>query len=507
MRRPTLPPELDPRFPRRRIRTPLGRISLGTLAMLSLCVLGLSSVGWAAFRQFSGALTKVDLDIGGNRPAERAGELNILLLGDDSRAGTNGEFGQVQGVRSDTTIIVHLSADGHATLVSFPRDTLVTVVPRAAGTPSDGRDKLTNIITYAGVPGLIATLENLTNIKINHFVSIDLAGFRTMTEAVGGITVCVKPLPDGSTRNLKDHKSGWRGQLGENHLGGDQALAFVRSRESLGDERLRIARQQQFLSKLLQKATSAGVLTNPVRLRELLQAVGGSLKVDNGLDDQKMIDLAQRIGQLHGVEFITIPTHVPTRAEGANDDFGTIGSHGNVLIYEPAGLEKVLEPLRPETKGGPGDDPARPATLTPSQVNVAQVVNGTGRSGLAAGTATTLGTLGFGGALSPGSGTARPVATEVHYPPGQEAAAHTLAGVIPGAVPVPDQTLRGEGLQLILGTSFSGVTTGSAAGAGGTGRAMSTGVAPGPPGAPGTAALAVPAPAAPTTPADTSCTA
>jgi LCP family protein required for cell wall assembly len=502
MHRPSLPPELDPRRPRRRIRTPLGRISLGTLTMLSLLVLAISSIGWAAFRQFSGSLTRVGLDVGGDRPAERPGELNILLLGDDSREGTNGEFGNVEGVRSDTTIIAHFAGDGSATLVSIPRDTLLTVVPGIAGAPSDGRDKLTNILTYAGVPGLVTTLETLTGLKINHFVSIDLAGFRKMTDAVGGVTVCVKPLPDGSTRNLHDRKSGWRGRLGENQLDGGRALAFVRSREALGDERLRIARQQQFLSKLLQKATSVGILTNPVRLNELIKAVGESLKVDDGIDDQMMIDLAQRLSQLKGIQFITIPTHVPTRAEGASDDFGTIGSHGNVLVYDPAGLEQILAPLRPGAPDAPGGGPAPGAPrLEPGQVSVATVINGTGRSGLAAATAAELTALGFGGALAPESGDQSQVATEIRHPPGRDAAARTLAGVVPGATPVEDASLAGDGLQLVLGASFSGVTggTGSAAdpaagGADGGGAAGGPGPMP-PPASP------------PAAPADTSCTA
>jgi LCP family protein required for cell wall assembly len=503
MHRPSLPPELDPRRPRRRIRTPLGRISLGTLTMLSLLVLAVSSIGWAAFRQFSGSLTRVGLDVGGNRPAERPGELNILLLGDDSREGTNGEFGNVEGVRSDTTIIAHFAGDGSATLVSIPRDTLLTVVPDVAGAPSDGRDKLTNILTYSGVPGLVTTLETLTGLKINHFVSIDLAGFRKMTDAVGGVTVCVKPLPDGSTRNLHDRKSGWRGQLGENQLDGGRALAFVRSREALGDERLRIARQQQFLSKLLQKATSVGILTNPVRLNELIKAVGGSLKVDDGIDDQMMLDLAQRLSQLKGIRFITIPTHVPTRAEGASDDFGTIGSHGNVLVYEPAGLEQILAPLRPGARDAPGGGPA-PPRLDPGRVSVATVINGTGRSGLAAATAADLAALGFGGALAPASGQESQVVTQIRHPPGREAAARTLAGVVPGATPVEDASLAGDGLQLVLGASFSGVTGGSGSGADpasdGAGGPV-PGVAPGA----GPASPAAPSP--PAAPADTSCTA
>jgi LCP family protein required for cell wall assembly len=473
--------------------------------MISVVVLGVSSIGWAAFRQFSGALTRVGMDVDGDRPAERPGELNILLLGDDSREGTNGEFGDVQGVRSDTTIIAHFASDGSATLVSFPRDTLLTVVPKVTGTPSDGRDKLTNILTYAGVPGLITTLESLTNLKINHFVSIDLAGFRRMTDAVGGVTVCVKPLPDGSTRNLKDSKSGWRGQLGENHLNGEGALAFVRTRGALGDERLRIARQQQFLSKLLQKATSLGVLSNPIRMNQLIEAVGSSLKVDDSLDDQKMVNLAQRLSQLKGIQFVTIPTHVPTRAEGARDDFGTIGAHGNVLVYEPAGLSQVLEPLRPRPADGARNTPSVPGTLPPSQVSIAEVVNGTRRSGLAAQTADELAALGFGGDHATKS-SASQVPTEVHYPPGQDAAAATLVGVIPGAVPIMDVTLAGDGLQLVLGTSFSGVAGGTTASTTTGGAGVTTrpaGAAPpagAPPGAP-------PDTLAPTGPADTSCTA
>nr|MDT0664305.1 LCP family protein [Micromonospora sp. DSM 115978] len=125
--------------------------------MLSVLVLGISSVGWAAYRQFSSAIGTGALEVSGDRPEVKPGDMNVLLLGDDSRAGTDGEFGDTPGVRSDTTIIAHLDADGSATLVSFPRDMLLTVDPDVTGAPSDGKDKLTNILTYAGVSGLVAT--------------------------------------------------------------------------------------------------------------------------------------------------------------------------------------------------------------------------------------------------------------------------------------------------------------------------------------------------------------
>jgi LCP family protein required for cell wall assembly len=508
--RPALPPELDPRAPRRR-RSPLKRLSLVTCALLSVIVLALTSVGWALYRQFDSKVTRVSWTIDGPRPEEAAGDENILLLGDDSRDGTGGEYGQVQGVRSDTTIIAHFSKEGTATLLSFPRDTLMTVTPKVKGTPSDGRDKLTNILTYADVPGLMSTLEEFTGLKINHVISIDLAGFKTMTDAVGGVTVCVTRLPDGSTRNLNDEWSQWHGQLGENNLNGDQALAFVRTRHALGDERLRILRQQQFLSKLLAKATSTGTLTSPGKLTSLLSAVGGALKLDSGLDQTELLRLAKRVSKLGSgkITFVTVPTHVPLPGtEGATDDKGTIPPHGNVLLANTTELETILAPLRP----APVQDPALASApaVPPAKVTVSRVVNDSGRNGLATKTAADLRSLGFSGAMTPSTGASSQVATEIRYPAGQAAAAKALVARIPGAQAVLDSTLT-SGLSLVLGSSFTGVAGGTtSAGTGGTAGGAATSAAAGSaagattPSAGGSAAAGTPALGG--APANTSCT-
>ncbi|WP_018501474.1 LCP family protein [Parafrankia discariae] len=363
-----LPPELSPRLVRRR-RSTLRRLSVTLVAMVSLCVLGATSVGWAAYRHFDNAIDRQDwTPVAGARPAEVPGDLNVLLLGNDSREGTHGEFGDPGGSRSDTTIIAHFDADRSVTLVSFPRDTLVPVVPAAAATAPDGRSKIADIIPLAGVPGLISTLEAFTGLKINYTVSINLAGFRAMTDAVGGVTVCVRPLPDGSTRNLRDRESGWRGQLGENRLDGDQALAFVRTRKALGEERLRILRQQQFLSRLLDAATSTGVLTNPARITSLLGAVGGALQISDSLTQTEMLRLAKRVSELGpgGLRFITIPTYVPLPSDGAVDEMGTIPPHGMVLLHDPAGLEAIVGPMRAtaENGGTPGSPTAPDVAAT-----------------------------------------------------------------------------------------------------------------------------------------------
>ncbi|WP_241251260.1 LCP family protein [Candidatus Protofrankia californiensis] len=528
-RRLALPAELNPRLPlsaRRHVRSPLRMLSVGAATALSVLVLAVSSIGWAAYRYFNSSITGVAWSPGGERPAERPGEMNILLLGDDSRAGTNGEYGQVDGVRSDTTIVAHFGADGAVTLVSFPRDTLVRVAPGIPKAPRDGKDKLTNILSYGGVEGLTRTLESLTSLKIDHFISIDLAGFKTMTDAVGGVDVCVAPLPGGGTSNLHDNYSQWRGKLGVNHLNGDQALAFVRTRHALPDETYRVARQQQFLSKLLDKATSAGVLTNPVKITQLIGAVGGSLKVDNGLTENgAMIKIAQRLSAVGGgkVTFITIPTFVPTKSDGAINDKGEIPPHGQVLFYDRAGLAALLAPLRPAADdipasgGGSGDGTTSRPLLPPGQVTIAEVRNKTGRSGLAAQTTGALSALGFAGSMKTTTGPAGQVMTEIRYPAGQEEAAQTLSSMITGSRTIEDPTIS-RGLVLVLGTSFTGVTDapdlptqpltalrGTAAGSagGGTTTTRATGSAvPGSATAPGAPASAAP----PVAPANTSCT-
>ncbi|MBL7522559.1 LCP family protein, partial [Frankia sp. CNm7] len=471
--RPTLPPELDPRGPRRR-RSSLRRLSLASFSLLSVLVLGLSSVGWFLYNQFDKNVTQRDWDVEGDRPAEVPGNLNILLLGDDSRDGTGDQYGgsSVVGIRSDTTIIAHFDKDGSVTLLSFPRDTLVTVPAkedgtRYQGTPADGKDKVTNVLNYADVPGLIRTLEHLTQLKIDHTITVNLAGFKQMTDAIGGVDVCVLPsthkerFNDDSGRlrvstNTNDPMSGWVGGPGTVHVNGEQALAFVRQRHGLPDgDKDRIARQQQFLSKLLAKATSSGVLSNPVKINSLVAAVGKSLQWD--LDNKTMLALAKRASQLGPgkVKFITVPTHVPLPSEGASDDKGTIGYHGNVLFVNTDELNTILAPMRP----APEDDPALAdaPVVEPAQVSVATVVNSSGRDGLAGQTVTDLKALGFGGVMKASTGEATQAATEVRYPAGQEGAAKALVTRIPGALAVEDAALSGGGLSLVIGSSFTGV--------------------------------------------------
>ncbi|MGF7238962.1 MAG: LCP family protein [Frankia sp.] len=507
-RRPLLPPHFDPRrasaWTGRRVRTPLGRLWLVVATLASVAVLAVSTVGWATVSYFDNSIKRVTVKAVGKRPAERPDEMNVLLIGSDSRAGTNGEYGsqaEVGGIHSDSVSVAHLGADGSVTLVAIPRDTLVADPPGMRKNHDDGMDKFTDVLSTGGITATIAVVQNLTGLAIDHFVIIDLEGFKRMTDAVGGVSVCVTTLPGGSTRNLNDQNAQWHGHLGINNLNGDQALSFVRTRDALGDERLRIQRQQVFLSDLLRKATGAGVLTNPLKIASLISAVGGSLTVDSRLSQTGMITLAERMRKISGgARFITLPTHIALPADGAIDDKGQIPPHGDVLIYDRDKAEPVLAPLRPASENrtataSPG------ATVAPSTVTVSAISNASGRSGLASETRLGLSKLGF---LSSGAAattaTSNQLATQVRYPTGSAVAANTLVAAIPGASAVADPSLT-SGLVVVLGSSFNGLATTTAAGtsaAAPAARVASTSPAPGPGGPAGvptvTATTAPPAP-------------
>ncbi|ONH32273.1 LCP family protein [Pseudofrankia asymbiotica] len=508
-----LPPDLDPRGRPRARRTDAarGRARRALVVMaatLSCLVFVAATGGYTVYRYFDGQISRIKLNLGGDRPTENAGgAVNFLLVGSDSRAGTGSQFeseGAVDGERSDTTMIANLAPDGTTTLVSFPRDTLVSI-------PGHGRSKLNSAITTGGPSLLIRTIERMTGIRIDHYVSVDLDGFRRMTNAIGGVTVCLRQLPDGSTANLRDPWSQWRGVVGANHIDGEQALAFVRQRHGLPNGDFdRIHRQQQFIGAVFEKATSTGVLANPARLEGLLQAALSSLTVD---DSTKIDDLQRLATRLRGlsadqIRFETIPVRPPTPAEGANA-LGELPVFGSVQIYDPSDLDAFLAPLRgeraqgssPTATAGPGGIPKGPASPR-SGVRV-NVYNGTGVAGTGDTTAASLARAGFetgaartwtGGSLA---------TSQVRYAPGREADARAVAAVVPEARVAVDSALRAGTVTLILGTGFTGLDRAAIAANAGSGTSSTA------PGAAGAAGTDSPAPAAPPRTASdltTSCT-
>ncbi|MDQ1633508.1 MAG: hypothetical protein QOJ32_317, partial [Frankiaceae bacterium] len=328
--RTVLPPELDPRIGRGapHLRGLKKLLALLTVTLSVLIVVG-STSGYVVVRWFNGSIARIQLNFGDNRPAEaEKGEQNWVLAGTDSRAGTGSEYGgnAVEGERSDTTILAHLDADGTTTLMSIPRDALVTIPayddPQGRPQPAH-QDKFNSAIMLGGPSLLVRTIEGLTGIRVDHYVSVDLAGFKRITDAIGGVDVCIKPsslvestFNDAGTErvrstNLNDPFSQFRGVVGTNHLDGDQALAFVRQRHGLeGGDTARIQRQQQFLGQVFRSASSTGVLLNPARVTSLIAAVRDALTLDS---ETSLNDLEKLAGRFRGLDatklrFETVPT-------------------------------------------------------------------------------------------------------------------------------------------------------------------------------------------------------
>jgi LCP family protein required for cell wall assembly len=223
---------------------------------------------------------------------------NYLIIGSDSRAGANAQFGHVAGERSDTTILVHLSHDHrHVSVVSIPRDAWVDI-PTCTSTSGrvvpEHNDMFNSAFTVGGPRCTIATVQKLTGIAVTHFVKIDFVGFESVVNALGTVTVCSPKAVDDPLSELRLH-------AGQNRLTGKQALHYVRARETLGDgsDLGRIKRQQQFLGIVLRQAMSGALLSNPLRLRDFLDAATKAITVDKGTTFGDLRGLAS---SMHGLD-------------------------------------------------------------------------------------------------------------------------------------------------------------------------------------------------------------
>ncbi len=245
------------------------------------------------------------------RPTEAPTEAeNILLIGSDNRGDGNGKYGRDTGTqRSDTTILLHLSADrSNATAVSIPRD-LMAHVPQCTkpdgDTVSPTFEQFNWAFEFGGAACTIRTVEEMTGVRIDHHLIVDFGGFKKMVDAVGGVDVCV-------AEPVHDQQAHLDLPAGRQTLDGEQALGYVRARHSLGDgsDTERIQRQQDFLGSLIKKVQGDGVLLNPLKLYPLLDAATASLTADPGLDTlndlYKLAQSLQKIptGQIH---FLTVP--------------------------------------------------------------------------------------------------------------------------------------------------------------------------------------------------------
>ena len=237
--------------------------------------------------------------------------LNILVMGSDTRVGAGNDLdGQTEiGQRSDTTILVHISADRKTVYgVSLPRDAMVArpECEDDAGEKVPAEDPVifNDAFSVAGPTCTVAQVESLTGIYIDHYVTLDFNGFKDMVEAVHGVTVCIP-------EDIDDSEHGITFEAGTQELNGQQALDYVRERSSTPNADIgRMKRQQAFIASMINKVVSAGTLTKPTRVYAFLKAATGSVVTDPGLASlSKLANLAYQFRKtdLDNITFITVP--------------------------------------------------------------------------------------------------------------------------------------------------------------------------------------------------------
>ncbi|MES4892866.1 LCP family protein [Streptomyces sp. NPDC096012] len=424
------------------------------VSTLSVVVLASAGIGHAVVTSLDAGIARIDAfkDMK-NRP--RAGHgMNVLLVGTDGRDKISERERRAYRLGgqpchcTDTMMIVHISEDRErATVVSLPRDSYADApahIDQNSGRWHGAHPIRLNAAYAEGGPQLtIRTVENMTHVKIDHYLEVDFTSFMRTVDVLGGVRVCT-PTP------LKDSYTGLDLAPGTHTLMGGQALQYVRARHLDGASDLgRMKRQQRFMAALIEKATSSGVLLNPIKFRDVTRAVLGSVRADAGFHTDELLDLgrAMRSFSPSSSEFTTVPIgrlDVPVKGIGST------------LKWDQAKADRLFQALRddqPLTADRPHHGPVvAPVEVDPRQIRVL-VANGTGTVGLAKRVDAALASTGFATTRRPVTAPAHVPRTVISYDPRWDRSARTLAVALPGSElrAVPGQ---GPLMKVTVGTGF-----------------------------------------------------
>ncbi|MET7295979.1 LCP family protein [Streptomyces griseoloalbus] len=294
------------------------KVLLWTGGTMAFVVLATGVGGYLYLEHLNDNITSVSDDGAGTGGFSKDKAINILVIGTDKRTGSGNEgYGDTGSAgHADTTILLHVSKDrSNATALSIPRD-LIVDIPDCPTQQEDGSQKVipgstgVRFNTSLGQGGrtpscTMRTVTELTGIKPDNFMVADFNAVKTLTSAVGGVEVCL-------AKDIDDPDSHLKLSEGKHTIEGEQALAFVRTRHSvgLGGDLSRIALQQQFLSALMRKLKSNDTLTSPSKMIKLAEAGTEALTVDSQLDSiGKLRDLGLELGKLNvkNLSFTTVP--------------------------------------------------------------------------------------------------------------------------------------------------------------------------------------------------------
>ncbi|MGC9378569.1 LCP family protein [Streptomyces sp. MH13] len=294
------------------------KILLWTGGTMAFVVLAAGTAGYLYLQHLNGNIESVPDDGASTGGFQKDKAINILLIGTDKRTGAGNEgYGDTGSAgHADTTILLHVAKDrSNATALSIPRD-LIVDIPDCPTTQEDGTTKViagstgvrfNNSLGQSGrTPSCtMRTVTELTGITPDNFMVADFNAVKTLTTAVDGVEVCL-------AKDINDPDSHLNLPKGPHTIEGEQALAFVRTRHSVGfgGDLSRIEIQQQFLSALMRKLKSNDTLTSPSKMLNLAEAATEALTVDSKLDDiSKLKDLGLELGKLNtkNLTFATVP--------------------------------------------------------------------------------------------------------------------------------------------------------------------------------------------------------
>ncbi|GAB3159144.1 LCP family protein [Amycolatopsis stemonae] len=442
----------------------LGKIAVAGLAFVVLCG---TAYGYSNLRSLDEVTrdSVIDAD-GGTPPGEQPadGSLDILFVGRDSRTDDQGNPLSADVLRelragangddlTDTLIVLRIPNGTKAVKAfSIPRDSYVSMpggkgkinaafgrakaaeAKRRRDSGETDKAKIDQAALTAGRRATRQAVEDLTGVKIDHFAEVNLLSFYEISQAIGGVDVCLKQA-------TQDRNSGADFPAGPQRISGADALAFVRQRDNLvGGDFDRVRRQQVFLASLARQVLSAGTLADPGKLGDLIDAVKHSVVLDSSWN---LLDfVAQMRGVTGGgIQFETIPVvNRDYRYDPANP-------RATAVQVDPAAVKKFAAGLVGAAA------PATPASRDAAPVTV-DVSNASPKSGLAARVAGFLGEHGFPESTS-GNTDARRTSL-VRFGPGLAERGAEVAKLLGGLTTQESPAVPAGHIEVVLGTVYSG---------------------------------------------------
>ena len=474
---------------------PVQRVHRVIATVAAVLVVLVTGVAWSKVRSFEDGIFHVfapSLGQGGDD-----GAIDILLVGMDSRTDAHGnalsaqelatlKAGDETATNTDTIILVRIPNNGKsATAISIPRDTYVSA-PGLGKTKINGvygqtrEEKRVSLVqsgvaraeaeaegTKAGREALIKTVADLTGVTVDHYAEIGLLGFSLITDALGGVNVCLKEAVYEPLSGA-DFSAGWQ------KLNGPQALSFVRQRHDLPRGDLdRVVRQQVVMASLAHQVISGKTLSSPATMNRLQQAIQRSVVLSSGWD---IMDFVNQLQKLAGgkIAFATIPV---LDESGWSDD----GMH-SVVRVDPHQVQDWVAGLLHDQAQGKTEELA----YTPNKTT-ANVVNDTDINGLAAAVSEVLTSRGFTAGGVGNNDAAHVSGSQVQAANADDLGAQAVAKDLGGLPVVANAAVPPGSVRVVLANDYTGPGAGlgdsptaTAAGSSNSGRAGNNAPPPSP---------------------------